>query len=297
MISIKNIRATLASLISPPSIATTQLVSPPAPSAIGGPGELIRANPRDLDSLIRAVSAVSSAMKAGRPVAAIPGRGQPAPARLAARAAAPAPSLDAEGTPIATPPTDSLQQVVKQLETSIETLKKMLPADADTADADEETAKGGVAARSGNWQLASDSYNAAIACLGAKIKGRTASTALRAEPTSRSRAHRLTASGFSGMPSVAALNSALGRGGALSIVDRSGMVVQAPVSGHRKPAPAAVATTTDERPDVVKINSIRAELASLDKDQRKLGFSNEKNARHATLSRELKSELRKFHVR
>ncbi|HEY0256005.1 MAG TPA: hypothetical protein VGC39_01080 [Candidatus Methylacidiphilales bacterium] len=60
--------------------------------------------------------------------------------------------------------------------------------------------------------------------------------------------------------------------------------------------PAAVKPRSDSPPDVVKINSLRAEIAALDKLQRREGFTNERNARHATLARELKSELRKFHV-
>jgi hypothetical protein len=263
--------------------------------------EALYGNPRDLEAVIaqvgsmtlRELSAARQAVAAS-PTATVPRLGSKIVSR---RAASPAASTvdenfeatDDQGVPKLRP-ADSLQQVVQQIADSVEKLKKMLPADDTTGDDDVEAGK--AAARGGRFQAAADLFNSALAAVCGKLKTRNASTALRAEPSSRSRACKLTSSGFNAMPSVAALNASLGRGGSLSLSDRAGVVLAA-VAGHREPAPAASIATASAS-GYSRAREIQAQIADNEKEQRKFGFTNERNQKHGELSRQLKAEMKKL---
>jgi hypothetical protein len=305
----RGIRAMLAPEVRLPSINIRPPAAPVMPVTSAAPvatyGEIRRGNPRDLEAVIaqvgsmtlRELSAARQAI-AAKPAATVPRLGSRTVSR---RAASPAASTvdenfeatDKEGVPIAKPaPADPFADAIKTLEDCLQRLREMHPdvSDAD-ADADEEQAR--TALRAGRKLEARRHFDAAIDKLTARIVAHQKHSALRAEPSSRSRANRLTASGFSGMPSVAALNSALGRGGALSIVDRASLAL-APVAG-RIPKPPAISTPAAPSGSRERIIAIKAQMETLDKEFRRTAiYSPEAQARHATLTRDLKAEMSKF---
>jgi hypothetical protein len=300
----QNLRASLARFISPPvanlpaagSLPQIQLVSPPVPSAIGGPGQLVKGNPSDLSATIERIGSMSVRdlmtaqaahrakfpRTAGRPAAVR--AGTPAP-----RAATPPPALDDDGVaqPIPTAE-DPIGVVITQLEQCLRSLKECHPdVSADDADASEAEAK--ACLRAGNKAAALRHFDAAISKWGANIVAKKARASLLAQPSSRQRATALIRQGFGSQSGVMALNAALGRGPQ----GHSSSTALPPVIPPSQPA--AVATTTSTAPDVAKIRLIKSELAQLEIEQRK-EFSNARNDKHAALSRQLKAELRKFHV-
>jgi len=283
MLSLKNIRASLASFIQPraslPSNGTelpqVKLLSQPiAPSASSGPGTITAGNPPELNSLIQAIATVRRSLPKAqsRPAAALPGHAtRPAP-----RAAAPASTDDDPPQP----DTSGLDGVIASLMDSVEKLKAMLPSDVVADDGDEAQAKAYLAI--GNKKAALACISRAHTAVGAQVAAQKSRSALRAMPSSRERAAKLTASGFNEMPAVAALNSLLGRGGP-SLKSRSEMVL-APVGGTRTPAPAT-ASPSDYR---ARVQAIRAEREALDVQMRKTGVYDAKSlARQGQLKAEL----------
>ena len=199
-------------------------------------------------------------------------------------------TVDDEGNiPVEIPTAaDPVGDVIKQLEQCLKQLKEAhADVSADDADSDEAEAKACLARGDKNGALRR--YDAAISKWGAKITAKKSRNPILSEPSSPQRAHRLTASGYNAMPTVATLNASLGRG-------RPSSPSLPPVVERTPPArPAPAARTISAPPDVAKIHSIKAELAQLDIEQRK-EFSNARNDKHAALSRQLNAELRKFHV-
>jgi hypothetical protein len=192
-------------------------------------------------------------------------------------------------------PASSLADIVKQLEDGLQKLKEWNP-DVTSEDADADAGEAKACVARGDSAGALRHYDTAIFKLGAAIVSKKKTSALRAEPSSRSRAHRLTASGFSGMPSVAALNSALGRGGALSIADRASLAL-APVA-RRIPAPPAISTPAAPSGSRERILAIKSEREAINSEYRKTGiYTPAAQARDAKLNCELKAELRNFNVR
>jgi hypothetical protein len=190
---------------------------------------------------------------------------------------------------------DPVGDVIQQLEKCLRQLKTMNP-EADAADSDAEEAQGRAALTRGDKAAALRHFDAAISKWGARIVAKKSLNPLLSEPSSPQRAHKLTAFGFNADPVVSALNAQLGRAGSLNLADRASRA-RAPAAGRTPPArPAAVVVTASAPPDVPKIRAIQADIAALDKLQRREGFTNERNARHAELSRQLRAELKKFRV-
>ena len=190
----------------------------------------------------------------------------------------------------APPAADSIGDIVTKLEECLKLLKQMNP---DLSGDSEDEVEARAALSRGDKATALKRYDSAITALGLKIAAKKSRSALLAEPSSRGRAAKLTAQGFNADPVVASLNAALGRG---PLADRASLAL-APVAGRTPPArPAAVATTTSAPPDVAKIRSIEAQIAELDKLQRREGFTNDRNDKCATLRRQWKAEMKKFHV-
>jgi hypothetical protein len=205
-------------------------------------------------------------------------------------------ATDEQGVPQPRPvdPIADMDAAIKTLQQTLEYLKKQ---DGITdADADDDEAQARTALRAGRKVEARRHFVDALDKLTAKVVARKNTSSLRAEKPSRSRAHRLTASGFSEMPAVRALNSALGRGGALSIVDRASLAL-APVAG-RIPTPPAILTPAAPSGSRERILAIKAEREAINSEYRKTGiYTPAAQARDAKLNRELKAELRKFNVR
>ena len=181
------------------------------------------------------------------------------------------PATDDDGTPVQTAsPDDSenppgIDEILSQLLDLLTELKKQVQS--NPADDDE-----------------------AVVALGHFAAGRklTASRQLMALTQRLCKAPKLTpgqkiSRGFSAQSGVQAIQACLRPG----------------PRQHTAPAPAAIST-----PAAVvapsgsrdRVQALRAELAQVDKDQRRLGFTNERNAKHAQLSATLKAELKKFHV-
>ena len=211
MLSLKNIRASLASLIHPgvslpgagmetPAmriVAQAAPAQPPAPAATGGPlaefgpgapERFARGNPPELADLIKAIGTVKRALPKAQtaptvPAAALPGRA--APGRPAPRAIAPA--TDDDGSPQKSEPVD-YADIIKTLEGVIEKLKSKVPVDASD-EADETSAR--AAAKSGRLTDAVDRFSALALKLQAKVTAQKKRSTLLSEPSSRQRAHKL----------------------------------------------------------------------------------------------------------
>jgi len=198
--------------------------------------------------------------------------------------AAPPPATDEDGTavPVETPD-DTVEKIVEKLETLLAELKKIA---GDTGDSEDEV-EARAAIRRGDRAAARRSLESAITAITAKIESKTARAALRAEPSSRQRAYKLTASGFNEDPVVASLNASLNRGGSLSLAARAGMSL-APVGGTRTPAtPAAVAPVALSSGYRDRVHAINAEIKSLDAKMHKSGiYDNKMIARQAELKAE-----------
>ena len=273
-----SIRANIARLISPtgnfPVVGTPQiqLVSPPA-LGVAGPGSLVSGNPSDLSETIkamgvlrRAAPSVRAQAVAARPAAVHAGR----PAAITAPAPAPAPA-------------DPVQQVIDQLVTCLEMLKGLLPVDEQADDAGDEAAAF-AALRIGDKPAALRHFDARISSLGAKISQKNARTSLRSEPSSRSRAGRLIRGAFSEQVGVAKIEACLhGPHPGPAAISTPAMPMSINV-------PAAASSPSGSRD---RARAIKAELNALDKEQRR-EFSNERDARYATLNRELLGLHAKF---
>jgi hypothetical protein len=89
------------------------------------------------------------------------------------------------------------------------------------------------------------------------------------------------AGGFNAQPQISALNGFLHRS----------PTVTPPASSVPPAAPSAAASPAGSRERAL---AIRAEIAQVDKDQRRLGFTNERNAKHAQLSAQLRAEMKRL---
>jgi hypothetical protein len=227
-----------------------------------------------MDDVIKAVATLRRAGLTGKK-AALPGRA--APARPAPRAIAPASDDDA------TQPVD-YADIISTLEGIVKKLKSEVPVDASD-EADEASARAAV--KAGRSTDAVDRFSALALKLQAKATAKKSVNPLLAEKSSPQRAHKLTASGFNEMPSVAALNSQLGRRGSLTLADHAGMTL-APVGGTRTtpalPAVAPIALSSGYRD---RVHAINTEIKSLDAKMHKSGiYDNRMIARQAELKAE-----------
>jgi hypothetical protein len=204
-------------------------------------------------------------------------------------AAKAAPATDDDGVPVKTDTDAAIDSTLDLLQKGVEDLRKLLGEDSESADETEAKA----ARAAGKKGAAFKALGRAHEVLGARL---TARRSLRNQPPDgHRRAHALIAGGFNDEPGVAALNASLHRKPApLSLTQRSSLAL-APVGGRTPPARPAAVAKSNPPPDVVKIRSLKAELAQLDREQR-AQFSNERNAKHAQLSAQLKAEIRKFRV-
>jgi hypothetical protein len=89
------------------------------------------------------------------------------------------------------------------------------------------------------------------------------------------------ARGFNAQPEIFALNGFLHRSPTVT-----------PTASSVPPAaPSAAASPAGSRERAL---AIRSEIAQVDKDQRRLGFTNERNAKHAQLSAQLRAEMKRL---
>ncbi len=150
-------------------------------SAIGGPGQLIRGNPQDMDDVIKAVATLRRAGLTGKK-AALPGRA--APARPAPRAIAPASDDDA------TQPVD-YADIISTLKESLRSEVGVVPVDASD-EADEASARAAV--KAGRSTDAVDRFSALALKLQAKATATKPLNPLLAEksqPAACTQAHGL----------------------------------------------------------------------------------------------------------